>query len=407
MSSKSKIKIHKDLLAIQKSVNSKIKGGIVTGASYDPIQCYSTGIKTLDKQLGGGLPKGKIVEIFGPESSGKTTLMIACIAAIQAAHKDNLAAFIDVEHALDINWAVRNGVDQSRLAVSQPNSGDEAFQIAEELIKHEGVKIVVVDSVPSLQPQEAIDKIEKAGEDNTMGAQARLMSKGLRSLNNKLATTKTNACIVFVNQIRQKIGIMFGNNETTPGGFALKFYTAIRMNIKKKSTGDPSKPNANRREGAIFSSINIIKNKIAPPFKNCEIHIHAGSPVYDGGPKVFGVDKMTPLIESALDFGIITMRGSTFYMGDQKISAGILKLYQFLNSNPEIVEKISGQIASCIDAMRLSQDDTMQSVIDSPLDDEDEVDSSVTDISDLVEIDNKPEEDDTTDVKTDSTIAEE
>lgn len=393
--SKPKIKIHKDLLAIQKSINGKVKGAIVTGVSYEPIQCYSTGVKTLDKELGGGLPKGKIVEIYGLESSGKTTLMIGSIAAVQAAHKDNLAAFIDVEHALDIDWAVRNGVDQSRLAVSQPNNGEEVFKIIEELIQYENIKIIVVDSVPSLQPQESIDKMEKDGEDNTMGAQARLMSKGLRSLNNKLATTKTSACIVFVNQVRQKLGVMFGNNETTPGGLALRFYTAIRMKISKKSTGDPNKPNANRREGAIFSNINIIKNKIAPPFKNCEIHIHAGSPVFEGGPKTYGIDLMTPLVASAVDFGVITVKGSNFYLGDQKLAVGKLKLYQFLTANKEVREAVSHQITACIEAMRSNQDETMQTVVDSPIDSEDEVDEKVIvgedelDVSDLTELTTK------------------
>lgn len=337
-------------IAMQKKINS-VKGfedSISLSNTYKKVEAVSTGVMTLDKITGGGMIKGRILEISGPESSGKTTLMLASIAAAQAADKKAHVAFIDVEHALDISWAILNGVDVDRLLISQPNSGEQVFGIIDMLLEEPDIALIVIDSVPAIQPQESIDKIEEGESDNTIGAQARLMSKGLRALNNKLSTTKTDASIIFINQIRQKIGLSFGfgNNETTPGGLALKFYASVRMDIRKASTGDPKdKSNNKKRENAIFSRIKIIKNKVAPPFQSCEIYIHSGSPVWEGGPKVYGIDKVTPLLEAAIELGIIELRGSNYFMDDKRVAVGKAPLFK-LFENPEFETDLRAKVVA-------------------------------------------------------------
>lgn len=337
-------------IAIQQKIN-KNKGyedAISLSNTFKRVEVVSSGIMTFDKATGGGLVKGRIHEIFGPESAGKTTLMLAAIAAIHAADPKSLVAFIDVEHALDLSWAILNGVDIDRLLISQPNSGEQAFNIIDMLLEEPDIALIVIDSVPAMQPQESIDKIEDGESDNTIGAQAKLMSKGLRALNNKLSTTKTNAAIIFINQVRQKIGLSFGfgagANETTPGGLALKFYSSIRMDIRKASTGDPKdKSNNKKRENAIFSRIKVIKNKVAPPFQSCEIYIHSGSPAWEGGPKIYGIDKITPLLEAAIELGIIELRGSNYYIDGKKVSTGkapLFKLFEKPDFESELRTKV-------------------------------------------------------------------
>lgn len=343
-------------IAIQKRINATdgYEDSISLSNTFKRVEAVSSGIMTFDQATGGGLVRGRIHEIFGPESAGKTTLMLASIAAAHAADKKALVAFIDVEHALDLTWAALNGVDIDRLLITQPNSGEQAFGIIDMLLEEPDIAMIVIDSVPAMQPQESIDKLEDGKDDNSIGAQARLMSKGLRSLNNKLATTKTNAAIVFINQIRQKIGISFGfgNNETTPGGLALKFYASLRMDIRKASTGDPKdKANNKKREGAILSKIKIIKNKVAPPFQSCEVYIHSGTPAWPGGPKIYGIDKITPLLNAAIDLGIIELRGSNFFMDGKRVAIGKAPLFK-LFEDPEFEKKLRDQVVALMKQKR-------------------------------------------------------
>ena len=284
------------------------------------IPVISTGALSLDMALGvGGLPRGRIVECYGQESSGKTTLALHVVANAQKA--GGVAAFIDAEHALDPGYAKKIGVDLDNLIVSQPNSGEEALTICEQLCKSGALDVIVVDSVAALTPQAEIDG--NMG-DSHMGLQARLMSQAMRKLTGVLASTKT-LCI-FTNQVREKIGVMFGNPETTPGGKALKFYASVRLQVQRigaiKNTAAQVVGNRTR--------VKVVKNKVAPPFTEAEFDI-----LYTCGISYEG-----SVLEAALTRGIVEKRGSWLSFGDEQLAQGSLATIEYLKANPEVTAKI-------------------------------------------------------------------
>jgi len=287
------------------------------------VSGISTGALSLDIALGGrGLPRGRIIEIFGPESSGKTTVALHAVANAQK--QGGVAAYIDAEHCLDPGWAKRIGVDLEALLVSQPSSAEEALQIAELLIKSNAVDIIVVDSVAALVP-----KAEIEGEigDTHVGIQARLMSQAMRILNPAIARTKT--CMVFINQIRQKIGVMFGNPETTSGGLALRFYASVRLDIRKVGTVKDG-------DEAIGSEVKVkvVKNKVAPPFKAAQFDL-----MHD-----YGISREGDLINLALDDKLIEKSGAWLNYGEVRLGQGRENAKQYLRDNPALVEEISRKV---------------------------------------------------------------
>ena len=289
-------------------------------AADKSVEAISTGCLALDMALGiGGLPRGRIVECYGHESSGKTTLALHVVANAQKA--GGTAAFIDAEHALDPGYARKIGVNLDDLVVSQPNSGEEALTICEQLVKSGAVDVVVVDSVAALTPQAEID-----GEmgDSHMGLQARLMSQAMRKLTSVLAQTKT-LCI-FTNQVREKIGVMFGNPETTPGGKALKFYASVRLQVQRIGA---IKNAANEVVGN-RTRVKVVKNKVAPPFAEAEFDI-----LYTCGISYEG-----SVLDAALVRGIVEKRGSWLSFGDENLAQGSLATIEYLKTNPELVAKI-------------------------------------------------------------------
>ncbi len=282
-----------------------------------------TGCITLDIALGiGGVPKGRIIEIYGPESSGKTTVSLHIIASLQKA--GGTAAFIDAEHALDPTYASNLGVDIGNLYVSQPDNGEQALEITDALVRSNSVDIVVIDSVAALTPKAEID-----GEmgDSHMGLQARLMSQALRKLAG--VVSKSNTCVIFINQLREKVGLVFGNPETTPGGKALKFYSSIRMDVRcadKIKSGTEFVGNRTK--------VKIVKNKLAPPFKTAEFDILFGK----------GISKIGCLLDLAIEAGIMTKSGAWISYNDEKVAQGREKALEYLSENPEIVENIENMI---------------------------------------------------------------
>lgn len=289
--------------------------------AHSTIEVIPTGALSLDLALGiGGIPRGRIVEIFGPESSGKTTVVLHVIANAQKA--GGLAAFIDAEHALDPAYAKRLGVNLDDLLVSQPDSGEEALTICETLARSNAVDVIVVDSVAALVP-----KAELEGEMGmaTMGMQARLMSQALRKLAGVLAKART-ACI-FTNQIREKVGVVFGNPETTPGGKALKFYASIRIDIRKK---DLIKDSAGNTVGS-HVKVKIVKNKLAPPFAEAEFDILFNQ----------GIDKEGSVLEAALAYGVIEKRGSWLQFAGEMLGQGRDAAIRTLRENPDLVQRIT------------------------------------------------------------------
>jgi recombination protein RecA len=283
----------------------------------------STGALSLDIALGGrGLPRGRIVEIFGPESSGKTTVALHAVANAQK--QGGVAAFIDAEHALDPSWAKRIGVDLEDLLVSQPSSAEEALKIAEMLIKSNAVDVIVIDSVAALVP-----KTEMDGEigDQHMGLQARLMSQALRILNPAIARTKT--CMIFINQIRQKIGVMFGNPETTSGGLALKFYSSVRLDIRKITSVKDGEETVGSRV-----KVRVVKNKVAPPFRQAEFDL-----MYD-----HGISREGDLMDLAIDDKVFDKSGSWINYGEVRLGQGRENAKQFLRENPALVEEITRKV---------------------------------------------------------------
>ena len=293
------------------------------------VEVIPTGNILIDRALGvGGFPRGRVVEIFGPESSGKTTLTLTVIA--QAQRAGGLAAFIDVEHALDPAYAAKLGVNLDDLLVSQPNSGEEALQICEALVRSNAIDVIVVDSVAAL-----VTRQELEGEigDSTVGAQARLMSAALRKLTSLISKART-VCI-FTNQIREKIGVMFGNPETTPGGRALKFYASVRCDIRRigQIKGSDGTVNGNR------TKLKIVKNKVAPPFKECEFDI-----MYNEG-----ISSTGSLVDLAMEYDIVQKRGSWFSYNGSQIAQGRDGAKEALRTNPELYAEIEAKVRAKMD----------------------------------------------------------
>lgn len=291
------------------------------------IPAISTGALTLDLALGiGGVPRGRVVEIFGPEASGKTTLTLSIIAQAQKA--GGTAAFIDAEHAFDSAYAKKIGVNLDELLISQPDTGEQALEITETLIRSNAVDVIVIDSVAALTPRAEIEGEMGASH---MGLQARLMSQALRKLTG--AISKSNTCTIFINQIRMKIGIVFGNPETTPGGRALKFYASVRLDLRKsEQIKDGDNVIGNRVR------VKVVKNKVAAPFKKAEFDI-----MYDEG-----ISEVGSLLDAAQDLEIIQRTGAWFSYAGEKIAQGKENAKQFLKSNPKVLKKIEQQIRAKI-----------------------------------------------------------
>lgn len=286
------------------------------------VECIPTGSISLDLALGGGIPKGRVVEIYGPESSGKTTLTLHAIAEVQ--RMGGTAAFIDAEHALDPSYAKRIGVDTDNLLLSQPDSGEQALEIVETLVRSNAVDLIVVDSVAALVPRA---EIEGDMGDSHMGLQARLMSQALRKLTGVI--NKSKATVIFINQIRMKIGVMFGNPETTTGGNALKFYASVRMDIRRISQIKQGEEIVGNRV-----RVKVVKNKIAPPFRQAEFDI-----MYNRGISVSG-----DVLDLAVNDNIIEKSGAWFAYGDEKIAQGREAAKKYLESNPKVLDKVAKQV---------------------------------------------------------------
>ena len=322
--------VNPEKLKVLKAVMDKIekdfgKGSIMRMSSdqVTDIAVIPSGSITLDVALGvGGYPKGRVIEIFGPESSGKTTLAIHAIA--EAQKQGGIAAFIDAEHAFDSYYAQKLGVDVENLLISQPDNGEQALEIADSLIRSSAIDIIVIDSVAALTP-----KAEIEGEmgDSKMGLQARLMSQALRKLTASISKTKT-VCI-FINQLRDKIGVVYGNPETTTGGNALKFYASVRIDIRRTSVIKDGEEQLGAR-----ARVKVVKNKVAPPFKKAEFDIMFGE----------GISKLGEIIDLAVDYGIIKKAGSWFSYGDTKIGQGRDAVKDFLTSNTEICDEVEAKV---------------------------------------------------------------
>lgn len=311
--------------ALQRIEKNYGKGSIMNmdGTNKVKVDVIPTGCLALDQALGiGGVPRGRIVEIYGPESSGKTTL--ALHIAAEAQKQGGIVAFVDAEHALDPVYAGHLGVDLSHLYVSQPDNGEQALAIAEELAKSGSLDLIVVDSVAALTPKAEID-----GEmgDSAVGMQARLMSQAMRKLTPIIA--KTNTCIIFINQLREKIGVMFGNPETTTGGKALKFYASIRMDVRRvDAVKDNSGVIGNR------TRVKVVKNKLAPPFKQAEFDILFG----------MGISRMGVILDMAVQQGLVLKSGAWFSYEGEKIGQGREKAIEFLKNNPDVTDALEAKI---------------------------------------------------------------
>ena len=300
----------------------------------ESIDVISTGSLGLDLALGvGGLPKGRIIEIYGPESSGKTTLAMHVIA--EAQKKGGYAAFIDAEHAFDPVYARRLGCDIGELLVSQPDNGEQALEIADNLIRSGAIDIIVIDSVAALTPKAEIDG--EMGE-NKVGLQARLMSQALRKLTSTIS--KTNCCCIFINQLREKIGVMFGNPETTTGGNALKFYSSVRMDIRRiQAIKDGDRNIGNRVK------VKVVKNKVAPPFRVCEFDIMLGE----------GISKIGEIIDLGVECGVVKKSGSWFSYGESKLAQGREGVKQLLKDNPELCEELEAKVRQQMDEQLMQE----------------------------------------------------
>lgn len=327
MASEKDAKLKALKLVVDKLDKSYGKGTVMRLGEKQVVhaETISTGSLGLDIALGiGGLPKGRVVEIYGPESSGKTTLAIHAIAECQKA--GGIAAFIDAEHAFDRFYAENLGVDTENLLISQPDNGEQALEIAENLIRSGAIDILVIDSVAALVPR---SEIEGEMGDSKMGLQARLMSQALRKLTGTIG--KTGCCCIFINQLREKIGVMFGNPETTTGGNALKFYASMRLDIRRSGSAIKDK------EGNVIGNpvkVKVVKNKLAPPFRTTLFDIMYGE----------GVSKVGEVIDLGVEANIIGKSGSWFSYGDAKIAQGRESAKQFLRDNPEVMEEIENKI---------------------------------------------------------------
>ncbi|MBU1194497.1 MAG: recombinase RecA [Proteobacteria bacterium] len=297
------------------------KGSIMKlgGRPIEAVPVIRTGSLALDKALGvGGYPRGRVIEIYGPESSGKTTLALHAVAEAQKA--GGIAAFIDAEHALDVGYAKKLGVDCDELLVSQPDTGEQALEIADMLVRSGGIDIMVVDSVAALVPR---SEIEGEMGDSHMGLQARLMSQALRKLTGTIGKTQTT--IIFINQIRMKIGVVYGNPETTTGGNALKFYASMRLEIRRATPIKDGQDIVGNR-----TKVKVVKNKLAPPFKDIEFDLMYGE----------GISRTGDLLDMGVDLNIIDKSGSWYSFGGERIGQGRENVKLFLIDNPDIFEKI-------------------------------------------------------------------
>jgi recombination protein RecA len=322
-----KLKVLK--LALDKIEKDYGKGSVMMlgDKQSDVMEVISTGSIGLDVALGvGGLPRGRIVEIYGPESSGKTTIAIHTIA--QAQKKGGICAIIDAEHAFDASYARKLGVDVDNLIISQPDYGEQGLEIADRLISSGAVDVVVIDSVAALVPK---GELEGEMGESKMGLQARLMSQALRKLTATIS--RTGCCCIFINQLREKIGVMFGNPETTTGGNALKFYASVRLDIRRIAQikdGDVASGNRTR--------VKVVKNKVAPPFRQVEFDIIFGE----------GISKMGEIIDMGVDLGILQKSGSWFSYNESKIGQGRDSVKQFLADNPEVSDAIEARIREAL-----------------------------------------------------------
>ena len=329
MTKEKDLKLQALKLTMEKIDKAYGKGSIMKlgDMTIEKIDSISTGSISIDAALGvGGLPKGRIIEIFGPESSGKTTLTIHAIAECQK--KGGIAAFIDAEHAFDRFYAENLGVDINNLVISQPDNGEQALEIADNLIRSGAIDLIVVDSVAALTPKSEID-----GEmgDTSVGVQARLMSKALRKMTSSIS--KTGATCVFINQLRSKIGVMFGNPETTTGGNALKFYSSVRIDIRKSTQiKDGEKVLGNR------TRVKIVKNKIAPPFRRAEFDIMYGQ----------GISKTGEIIDLGVDYSIIEKSGSWYSYNSTKLGQGKEAVKNLLKDNPELMDELESKVKEAI-----------------------------------------------------------
>lgn len=334
MSSSDKLKALQ--LTLDKLEKSYGKGTIMKlgDSVIENTEVISTGSLGLDIALGvGGLPKGRIIEIYGPESSGKTTLAIHAIAESQK--KGGIAAFIDAEHAFDRFYAKKLGVDVENLLISQPDNGEQALEIADNLIRSGAIDILVIDSVAALVP-----KAEIEGEmgDSKMGLHARLMSQALRKLTGTIS--KTGCCCIFINQLRDKIGVMFGNPETTTGGNALKFYASVRLDVRRISQiKDTDEVSGNRVK------VKIVKNKVAPPFRIAEFDIMFGE----------GISKAGEIIDLGVDHNIIKKSGSWFSYGETRLGQGRDAVKQLILDNPELMEELEAKIKEVVTGDNLAE----------------------------------------------------
>ena len=333
-----KTQANPDKLKVLNAVMEKIekdfgKGSIMrmSSAEVADVQVIPTGSITLDMALGvGGYPKGRVIEIYGHESSGKTTLAIHAIAEAQKA--GGIAAFIDAEHAFDSSYAQQLGVDVDNLLISQPDNGEQALEIADSLIRSSAIDIIVIDSVAALTP-----KAEIEGEmgDAKMGLQARLMSQALRKLTSSISKTKT-VCI-FINQLRDKIGVVYGNPETTTGGNALKFYASVRIDIRRVSVIKDGEEQLGTR-----TRVKVVKNKVAPPFKKAEFDIMFGE----------GISKIGEIIDLGVDYGIIKKSGSWFSYGDRKIGQGRDSVKELLKNDEALRNEVEAKVREAMIAAR-------------------------------------------------------
>lgn len=300
-------------------------------SAVEDIDVIPTGSLGLDVALGvGGYPRGRVIEIYGPESSGKTTLTLHAMA--EAQKKGGIAAFIDAEHAFDRIYAEKLGVDIENLIISQPDNGEQALEIADNLIRSGAIDIVVIDSVAALTPK---SEIEGEMGDSKMGLHARLMSQALRKLTGSIS--KTKCTVIFINQLREKIGVMFGNPETTTGGNALKFYASVRLDIRRSTQIKDTESNATGNK----TRVKVVKNKVAPPFKQAEFDIMYGE----------GISKVGEIIDLGVDFEIIKKAGSWFSYDDTKLGQGRDAVKNLLLDNPELMDELEKKIKDAIAAI--------------------------------------------------------
>tara|TARA_B110001454_G_scaffold173639_1_gene164926 strand:+ start:255 stop:1256 length:1002 start_codon:yes stop_codon:yes gene_type:complete len=330
MSSEKESKLKALKLTLDKLDKAYGKGTVMKMGDrpVEEIDAISTGSLGLDLALGvGGLPRGRVIEIYGPESSGKTTLTLHAIA--EAQKKGGIAAFIDAEHAFDRFYAEKLGIDVDNLIISQPDYGEQGLEIAENLIRSGAIDIIVIDSVAALTPK---SEIEGEMGDSKMGLHARLMSQALRKLTG--AINKTNCTVIFINQLREKIGVMFGNPETTTGGNALKFYASVRLDIRRST----QIKNADSAVIGNKTRVKVVKNKVAPPFQMAEFDIMYGE----------GISKVGEIIDLGVEFNIVKKSGSWFSYGDTKLGQGRDAVKKLLKDNPELMDELEEKIVTAI-----------------------------------------------------------